>query len=132
VAAEVGTRRALAIPRSLCSHHPSGPEKCRLEAHCRMCQRHSSVRPLTQHHLVPLEWWRRIPLRDRHLRNANANIVPLCRACHDDVEVWDESVRLPARSMLRATLSQQEIAFVIACVGRAWLDRCYPSRWLSS
>jgi len=43
---------------------------------------------------------------------------------------WDSSVRLPARSMLRRTLSQQEVAFMIACRGQEWLEARYPRRWL--
>lgn len=124
------TIKVVGIPKSLLSHQPSGAEKCRLEGRCRMCGRDAEIRQLTQHHVVPLEWWRDIDQPYRSRRNVNANIVPLCRPCHDEVESRDDSVRLPARSMLRHTMSQQEIAFAIACVSLHWLDANYPLVWL--
>lgn len=94
------------------------------EGHCRMCQRPAHVRPLTRHHLVPEEWFRRQPVTLRRYRNAHANIVPLCRPCHDLVHDRDDPV--PGRVLLRRSLTQAEIAFVIAVRDRAWLELAYP------
>lgn len=127
------TRRVSEIPKSLRSHVPSATEKCKAEAHCRMCGRSDKVRPitlLTQHHIVPQEWWKHVAHHERHVRNANANVLPLCRPCHDEIHSLDPTVRLPARSMLRRTFTQKEIAFVIACVGQPWLDKHYPLTWI--
>lgn len=97
--------------------------KVEREGHCRMCRRPSRVRQLTRHHLIPQEWWRRRGEEIAVLRNAAANIVPLCRACHDDVEHDLES-----RRMLRRVLTQTEVAFLIDVIGRAWVENRYPSR----
>jgi len=92
------------------------------EGHCRMCRRSSRVRQLTRHHMIPQEWWRAKGEEISALRNAAANIVPLCRLCHDQVETDVES-----RRMLRRSLTQQEIAFVIDVRGRDWLEKRYPA-----
>ena len=102
----------------------SGWNKLTVEQHCRMCGRHRSVRPLTRHHLVPLRHFESAPgRRYRMVRNANANIAPLCRICHDLVESRD----MIARRMLRRLLTQQEIAFIVRVRGKEWLDRRYPA-----
>jgi hypothetical protein len=62
----------------------------------------------------------------RVLRNANANIVPLCRGCHAVVDGRDPVPKLQARATLRASLGTAEVAFVIQVRGREWLDRAYP------
>jgi hypothetical protein len=98
-----------------------GPKVDR-EGHCRMCRRPSRVRQLTRHHLIPQEWWRQRGEDIAPLRNAAANIVPLCRPCHDEVETDVES-----RRMLRRVLTQTEVAFVIDVIGRAWMDERYPA-----
>lgn len=97
--------------------------KVEREGHCRMCRRSSRVRQLTRHHMIPQEWWRARGEEIAALRNAAANIVPLCRVCHDEVEADEKS-----RRMLRRALTQTEIAFVIDVVGRVWLEEQYPSR----
>jgi hypothetical protein len=92
---------------------------------CRMCLRPRHVRPLTRHHLVPVWWFRKHP----HLwvyNSVTANLVPLCRPCHDTVDNRKRSDRRDARRLLRRSLSQQEIAFAIAVAGKAWLDLEYP------
>lgn len=94
--------------------------------YCRMCRRSARVRPLTRHHLVPESWFMRQPLPLRKIRNAHANIVPLCRPCHDRVDSRDATEHLPARRELRRSMTQQEIAFAIQVRGRAWLDHAYP------
>lgn len=93
------------------------------EGHCRMCLRSEAVRPLTRHHLVPLRWFhkQRHDARWLRLRNVAANIIPLCRGCHDLVERDRE-----ARRMLRRALTQEEIAWAICVRGAAWLNTRYP------
>lgn len=81
---------------------------------------------LTRHHLVPEHWFLRQPLHLRQIRNAHANIIPLCREHHDLVESKHPVIRIEARRRLRATLTQEEITFAIQVRGRAWLDREYP------
>lgn len=97
------------------------------EGHCRMCLRPSSVRRLTKHHIVPVSWFLRQPLPLRMIRNAHANVTPLCRTCHDRVDNREEDERMEARRELRRSFSQQEIAFAIAIRGKDWLDETYPS-----
>lgn len=91
------------------------------EGHCRMCLRHKSVRQLTRHHLIPQSWWRNQTHGWRQLRNLSANVVPLCRPCHDLVEKERDS-----RCMLRRMLTQTEIAFIISVRSQKWLDMRYP------
>lgn len=98
-------------------------DKLRAEGHCRMCLRPDAVRPLTRHHLVPQRWFthQKHDLRWALWRNVSANIIPLCRACHDSVEhEWD------SRKMLRRLLTQEEIALAVALRGMDWLDHAYP------
>jgi HNH endonuclease len=96
------------------------------EGHCRMCQRPHAVRPLTRHHLIPVAWFLRQPMKLRLVRNAHANIVPLCREDHDRVDSRFNDVRIEARRHLRRCLSQAEIAFCIQVVGLEWLNENYP------
>lgn len=109
----------------------SGRDKTAREGHCRMCQkpRHlcavgDQPATLTRHHLVPLRWFVRDGARYRAVRNANANIVPLCWPCHKLIEDKD----IFARRMLRRVLTQREIAFAVQLRGIQWLDRAYPLR----
>ena len=91
------------------------------EGACRMCRRAREVRPLTRHHLVPESWFR--THRRLHLvRNVAANVVPLCRPCHDLVETAEG-----ARRELRRLLAPDEITFALQTAGRAWLERRYPT-----
>jgi len=87
---------------------------------------------LTRHHLVPEHWFLRQPVHLRQIRNAHANIIPLCRAHHDLVESREPVVRLEARRLLRASLTQEEISFAIQIRGRAWLNSEYPVDGLPS
>lgn len=120
------TRVVAALPHSLRRMAPSGTEKCHAEGHCRMCQRPGAVRQLTRHHVVPFAWWKKIALPWREVRNAPANIVPLCRPCHDLVESPDRAVREEARRMARRAMAQTEIAFAIGVRGKPWFDHHYP------
>lgn len=100
----------------------SGLVKLR-EGQCRMCRRPWKVRPPTRHHLVPLRWFLSSGgAAYRQIRNSNANIIPICRPCHDLIEKRDPI----ARRMLRKLLTQAEVAFAIRLRGRVWLDREYP------
>lgn len=78
------------------------------EGRCRLCRRSKRVRPLTRHRLVPgrvggrYEW---------------ANVIPLCRPCHDLVDHRDPDERRRARRMLRASLWPVEVAYARAHVG---------------
>jgi hypothetical protein len=107
---------------SLIVQRVKGWVKCREEGRCRMCRRPSSVRPLTRHHLVPLSWFRE---RERFapLRNVDANIIPLCEACHKQIERREPA---HARVELRRLLYPSEVAFVLQTAGRGWLDLRYP------
>jgi hypothetical protein len=96
--------------------------KVNREGHCRMCLRPGHVRQLSRHHLIPQHWWRQRGELVMRLRNAGANIVPLCRQCHDEVETSIES-----RRMLRRVMTQEEVAFVIDVIGLRWLERRYPT-----
>jgi hypothetical protein len=95
-------------------------------SHCRMCGRPSSVRPLTRHHLVPESWFLRQPLKLRVIRNAHANIIPLCRPDHDRIDSRDEDERWEARTHLRRCLTTDELAFAIQVRGQTWLEIEYP------
>lgn len=94
------------------------------EGRCRLC---SKTGPLTRHHLVPESWFLRQPLALKLVRNAHANIVPLCRKCHDHVESRHPVVKEWARRKLRPLLTQQEVAFCIQVRGRGWLEATYPA-----
>ena len=100
--------------------------KFKAEGQCRMCERRYTVRPLTRHHLVPEAWFLGQPLKLRLIRNAHANLVPLCRPCHDLVDNREADMREEARRHLRRCLSQAEIAFAIQTRGQRWLDYHYP------
>jgi 5-methylcytosine-specific restriction endonuclease McrA len=97
---------------------------------CRLCLRSSKLRLLTRHHIIPHSWFLKQPLALKFVRNAHANIVGLCRPCHDLVDSQDPEVRRQARVMLRKTLTQAEIAFAIQIRGRDWLETEYPLAFL--
>lgn len=116
-AASAGVNPSLIVQRR------RGWEKVHEEGRCRMCQRPSSVRPLTRHHIVPLSYFRRRP-KVVSLRHSDANIVGLCEPCHRLVEKPGVD---HARVELRRVLSSTEIAFAIQVAGQQWLDARYPS-----
>lgn len=109
------------VSPGLARNDHSGWEKVRAEGRCRMCQREWKVRPPTRHHLVPQAWFRQRKVGIRILMNANANIVPLCRPCHDLVEDYPT-----VRRELRRCLGSAEVAFVLQMIGRNWFEREYP------
>lgn len=128
------------VSPGLLKNQLSGREKVIKEGQCRMCQRPWKVRPSTQHrlvpprqlatrhHLVPESWFLAKGRDERHrrIRNVNANIVPLCRVCHDRVDSRDPADRQDARRELRRCLGVEEIAFMIQVRGKSWLDFHYP------
>lgn len=93
------------------------------EGRCRLCERPHTVRPLTEHHIVPKSWYRgsRRARRLAVLRNVAANKLPVCRPCHDHIEADPEG-----RRELRRSLAPHETTFVIQTAGEAWLDDRYP------
>lgn len=98
------------------------------QAVCRLCMRTKHVGPphITRHHLVPESWFLGQPDELRTIRNAHANIIPLCRSCHDEVDNRGPVARERARRKLRGLLSQEEITFAIQVRGRTWLEIEYP------
>ena len=104
----------------------SGRDKVLMERKCRLCPESEE---LTRHHLVPHSWFITDTVGGafRPIRNANANIVPLCASCHRIVDgIRDPVGRLQKRSALRAALGTNEIAFIIQVRGQEWLDEHYP------
>ncbi len=91
-------------------------EKMKAEGQCRLCwrkDRGSGGRELTKHRLVP----------GRHGGEyVIANVIPLCRRCHDDVEAEDAS----ARKMLRPKLWPMEVAHAKKRLGEQWFELMYP------
>lgn len=91
-------------------------DKMKAEAQCRLCSRlnrGSGARELTKHRLVP----------GRHGGEyIVANVIPLCRRCHDDVEAQDPVTR----RMLRPKLWPMEVAHVLKRLGDQWFELMYP------
>jgi hypothetical protein len=112
------------ISRSLAHNVTSGRMKLASEQRCRICH---GRRELTRHHLIPHAWFMSQDHEVKRLRNANANIVPLCVSCHRLVDgVRDPVLRLQKRSALRGALATVEIAFIIQVLGKPWFDEHYP------
>lgn len=120
-------RRVEHRPVTLPSENLCSPKHTARKMEHSLC-RMGSVRceKTTRHHLVPEAWFLQQPLHLRQIRNAHANIIPLCREHHDLVESRHPVVRLEARRLLRVCLTQEEIAFAIQVRGRTWLDFEYP------
>lgn len=110
---------------SLRENRMSGRDKVLMERDCRICD---SRKDMTRHHLVPLSWF--FSPRGAHLRsirNANANIVPLCVTCHQIVDGTRDPVgKLKIRAALRERLGSNEVAFILQVRGQAWFDHHYP------
>lgn len=112
------------ISRSLAHNVTSGRMKVASEKRCRICH---ARRDLTRHHLVPHAWFMSHDPEIKRLRNANANIVPLCVSCHRLVDgTLDPVSRLQKRAALRGALATSEIAFIIQVLGKNWFDDHYP------
>lgn len=98
----------------------AGVEKCRAEGRCRICRRRT--KNLAKHHLVP---------RSQGGDDVNDNLVPLCDPwepwCHDKVTKGrPEAVRA-----LRASLTADEVAYIVGKKGEHWLEQRYPSSSLA-
>lgn len=126
----------ISVSESLRFRSGAGKVKVRQEGHCRMCLRNAAelkdlpdrpdaIRLMTRHHLVPQEFFRIHP-EWKHLRGCDANVVPLCRVCHDLVELPEWMGGRDHRRMLRKVMTQAEIVFVIQTRGFDWLERRYP------
>jgi hypothetical protein len=126
----------ISVSESLRFRSGAGKVKVRQEGHCRMCgraaaelkdlcDRPDAIRLMTRHHLVPQEFFRVRP-EWKHLRGCDANVVPLCRTCHDLVELPEWMGGRDHRRMLRKVMTQAEISFVIQVRGFDWLERRYP------
>lgn len=109
---------------TLAHNATSGRLKVSQERRCRICQQKQR---LTRHHLIPQVWFKYRKEELRILRNANANIVPLCETCHRIVD--DQSMpvgRLQKRAALRQALHPNEVAFILQLRGPEWFDQAYP------
>lgn len=119
--------RFVALPsENLCNPRLTAAKMA--NARCRMClhARYCGPPHITRHHLVPDSWFLGQPEVLRAIRNAHANIIPLCRSCHDDIDLPFPVAKERARRKLRSKLLQDEIAFAIQVRGREWLDESYP------
>lgn len=121
------------VPHDSLVHPLGGKRKMSAEVACRLCERDFVARypstRRTRHHVVPQSWFLGFDAVGvvRGMKDAHANLVPLCRPCHDLVDSRFPVVRVEARRRLRSRLTQQEIAFAIAVRGLGWLDREYPT-----
>lgn len=110
---------------TLAHNATSGRVKLHQERKCRICP---NKRNLTRHHLIPQVWFKYRKEELRSLRNANANIVPLCEDCHRIVDgVLDPVGKLQKRAALRDALYSNEIAFILQVRGPQWFDLAYPT-----
>ncbi len=93
-----------------------GRLKCNAEAVCRICGKRTLA--LDPHHIVP---------RSQGGDDVADNFAPLCApwepSCHRRVTENDPE----ALRALRAALRPEELAYVFARKGDAWLERRYPS-----
>lgn len=113
------------ISESLRENRLSGREKVAMEKKCRICP---EIRGLTRHHLVPHSWFlSEKGARFKPIRNANANIVPLCVSCHQIIDgVVDPVGRLQKRAALREALGTNEVSFILQVRGAQWFEAHYP------
>ena len=105
-------------PRKRIVDQAAGRAKVALEGRCRGC---GAPSPLTRAHLVP---------RSLGGDDVTANLIPLCGSgttgCHGATENrepgWE---KITAR--VRATLTDDEIAYVLGRKGDGFLDRYWPA-----
>ena len=103
------------------------------EGRCRMCLRSDRVRRLTRHHLVPQRHFEQMVIAEKmsrramkRRRDANENVIPLCRVCHDLIDCGTFSDQRLWRAMLRRLLTPGEISAIRRRMGEEWFDRNYP------
>lgn len=110
---------------TLAHNATSGRIKLHQEKKCRICP---NRRNLTRHHLIPQVWFKYRKEELRSLRNANANIVPLCEECHRIIDSAIDPVgKLQKRAALRDALYSNEIAFILQVRGPQWFNLAYPT-----
>ncbi len=84
---------------------------------CQICGDNGTAYGLSIHHLLP---------RGQGGDDMPSNFALLCghgtAGCHGDVEAH----RNGARSRLRESMTQEQIAYLVAKRGWAWVDRFYP------
>jgi 5-methylcytosine-specific restriction endonuclease McrA len=103
-------------PRKRTIDKDAGKSKCLgYYARCRLC---GSAFDMQRHHLVP---------RSQSGDDVDANLVPLCGArsadCHRRITENDAAYL----RQLRASLHPDELAYITARKGEAWLDSRYPA-----
>lgn len=81
---------------------------------CRVCEGEFGVQ---LHHLVP---------RAQLGADTEANLVPLCRVCHDKVTRRDRE----ACAVLRRSLTDQEYAYACERLGESVFERYYPVEYV--
>lgn len=106
-----------------------GREKTTQEGRCRLCLRPWRIRRPSRHHLVPKRWFALHGIVSTILRDCDANVIPLCRVCHDAVESPSDD---QARRLLRKVLGSAEVALAIRLRGSRWFDERYPPSVLSA
>ena len=103
-----GKRRAGAARWAEIRERKDGP--------CRVC---GGLVGIQFHHLVP---------RAQLGADTEANLVPLCRVCHDAVTRRDRE----ACAALRRSLTDSEYAYANERLGEDLFERYYPVRWEKS
>jgi 5-methylcytosine-specific restriction endonuclease McrA len=93
----------------------AGRDKLKRDRKCRGCgQIHLNV---FRHHIVPKG--------SQGGDDVDANLIPLCSLCHDDLHHHPGEERIKVRLAVRESLREEELAYVEQKVGLAWLDRFY-------
>lgn len=99
----------------------AGADKAARERVCRACRstRRSTAwwYRIQRHHLVP---------RAQGGDDVAENLVPICPACHDDLEHAGGAIARKVRVALRARMLDEEVAYIVMRKGEGWLDRRYP------
>lgn len=97
-------------------------DKIKAEGQCRQCScsekssgalKGRGVRELSRHRLVPGREGGEYVM---------ANVIPLCRKCHNEVECQNPE----ARRRLRPKLWPMEVAHIIKYMGEEWFELMYP------
>lgn len=95
----------------------AGLEKMRREGRCRVC---AGRYLLSRHHVVP---------KGQRGDDVDENLVPLCGECHGALHRDDQPQFRGGRTIgqvLRVKLRADELAYIVAKKGEAWLDAHYP------
>lgn len=95
----------------------AGTVKAQREGGCRVCR---SKHLVSRHHVVP---------KSQRGDDVDANLVPLCGDCHGALHRDDQPHFRGAQTIaqtLRIKLHDDEVEYVIAKMGAAWLELRYP------